>query len=239
MATLIVLGILGLATAAADEPTPPPTDAQVGPPDAAQRVPLPDDPWGSPDIVAPRMDARPLPRRSVPAGRAESPPSTARGAGFRTTLALGGVVALIVLLAWGYRVAATRGGGRWSLRVRHPGLIEVLSRAALSPRQSLYLVRVGPRLVLLGATADAVRPLDVIQDPDLVASLAGQAARQRPGSHSAEFDRCLEREAVGYSATTGHALDELTMPEERRLAGVRQTLADAVQRLRSVAAGRE
>lgn len=238
MATLIVLGILGLATAAAAQPTPPATDGQVGPPAATQRVPIPDDAWASPDIVAPRMDARPLPRRSAPAGRAESPPSAVRGAGFRTTLALGGVVALIVLLAWGYRVAAAR-GGRWSPRVRHPGLIEVLSRAALSPRQSLYLVRVGPRLVLLGATADAVRPLDVIQDPDLTAALAGQAAQRRPDSHSAEFDRCLEREAVGYSSATGHALDELAVPEERRLAGVRQTLADAVQRLRSVAVGRE
>lgn len=239
MATLIVLGILGLATAAADEPTPPTTDGRVRPPVAAPRVPIPDDPWASPDIVAPRMDARPLPRRSAPAGRAESPPSAARGAGFRTTLALGGVVALIVLLAWGYRVAATRGGGRWPLRVRHPGLIEVLSRATLAPRQSLYLVRVGPRLVLLGATADAVRALDVIQDPDLVAALAGQAARHRPGSHSAEFDGCLEREAAGYRSAANPARDELPLPEERRLADVRQTLADAVQRLRSVAVGRE
>lgn len=122
MATLTALGLLGLATAAADGPPPGTLAAPPEAPSGALRVALPDDPWSSPDIVAPRMDGgpagpdgpdqtqagtpaphtdRPLPRRTVPSLRAESPPDRTSGGGFRTTLALGGVVGLIILLAWG------------------------------------------------------------------------------------------------------------------------------------------
>lgn len=231
MAALVVLVALGCGAAAAEPPvtsaTPPATPVVT------------DDPWSSPDIVAPRMDSRPLPRETAAPGTpAGTVVATDRPKSWlRTTAALGGVVALIVILAWGYR-AATGQAGAWRLARggRHAGLMEVVGRTALSPRQSLCLVRVGPRLVLLGVTPDAVRSLDVIQDADLTARLLGQATQQRPDSSTAEFARCLEREADSYE-TEEHGADETLTPEAERIVSLRQRLAGAVERLRVSARG--
>lgn len=195
-----------------------------------------EDPWSSPDIVAPRMDARPLAR-----GRAtgnlnatNSASGRTQNSWVRTTVALGGVVALIILLGWGYRVVAGQGGRlNLVLRGKHAGLIEVVARAVLSPRQSLCLVRIGPRLVLLGLTPDAVRTLDVIQDADLTAQLMGQVAQRETGSSTVEFTRCLEREAQTYDAPAAAAREP--MSDALRLVGVKQRLAETIRRLRATA----
>jgi flagellar biogenesis protein FliO len=205
--------------------------------DDTQTIQLPpNDPWSSPDLVAPRLDARPL-RRGPEKQSASSPNSAARSANsaLRTAAALGGVVGLILLLAWGYRAVAG-GSGRLplSLRSKRPALIEVLSRTPLSPRQTLCLVRIGPRLVLLGVSADAVRPLDVIHDPDLTAQLVGQAAQHHADSSTAEFARCLEREARAYPAT-GDGLDETAAPADEPLRDLKHKLAGTIARLRATA----
>ncbi len=196
----------------------------------------PDEAWASPDIVAPHMAPRPLPRGTEQSARSPlaATPARSANAGLRSTAALGGVVGLILLLAWGYRIVAGR-GGRLALRSTRPALIEVVSRTVLSPRQSLCLVRVGPRLVLLGVTPEAVRPLDVIQDADLTAQLMGWATQQRGDSHTAQFARCLEREAETYG--TGEGQEETVVPEDRRLLDLKDRLAGTVARLRAAAAG--
>lgn len=89
----------------------------------------------------------------------------------RTALALGVVVAIIFLLRW----AARKFGGRRALPGR-PGTIEVLARASLQPRQHLLLVRLGRRLILLGASPNAVSTLAEITDPEEVAELTEAAA---------------------------------------------------------------
>jgi flagellar biogenesis protein FliO len=138
------------------------------------------------------------------------------------------VIALIVLLAWGYRLV-TGGGARLSAmaRARHPGLIEVISRASLGSRQTLHLVRVGPQLILIGATHDALRTLSVIDDPDLVARLAGKQAHQQSASRAPAFQTCLEKEARYYDLGTG----EGEVGHSGRLPGIRQKLGEAVRRL--------
>jgi len=231
MAALVMVWALG-ALAGVGQTSSQPAEA-----------PPPADPWSSTDIAAPRMDARPLRRtgksETAMPGAAPTGPSavSSNGTGWRTAAALGGVVGLILLLAWGYRAVAN-GGGRWplALRSKHPALIEVVSRTAISPRQSLCLVRIGPRLVLLGVTPDAVRTLDVIQDADAVAQLLGQAAQRQPDSHSAEFARCLEREAAA-GEPSSDTLGETASPEpdDRRLAELRERLTSTVTRLRAVA----
>ena len=240
MALIVLLATLAAVTAAA-------RGAPAGAP--------PDDPWSSPEIVAPRLEARPLPRPPTPAyhpgrsadaaqpGTSTTTPARPAASSLRTTLALGGVLGLITLLAWGYRVAAGRGTGwRWNSRGRHPGLIEVVSRATLSPRQSLCLVRVGPRLVLLGVTPDAVRALDVIADGSLSAALLGQATSQRSDSHSADFARCLAaledaRTAAVLESGSGPTgeLAEDALPDEVRLARTRHALTGALAKVRGVA----
>jgi flagellar biogenesis protein FliO len=222
MAVLGLLGVLGCAAAWAEPPAEPTLD----------------DAWSSTDLVAPAMDARPLVRvheRGRP--QPESPAPRSSGSWGRSTAALGGVVALIVLLAWGYRAVAARGGAlRWSGRGRHPGLMEIVGRTVLSPRQSLCLVRIGPRLVLLGVTPAAVRTLDVIQDADLTAQLLGEAARRRSDSSTAEFARCLEREAQTYVPPDAE-LDETPTPDAKRIGDVQRRLAGTIARLRAKAVG--
>jgi flagellar biogenesis protein FliO len=153
----------------------------------------------------------------------------------RTSASLAGVVALIVLLAWGYRLVAGA-GGKLSLGGgnRHPGLVEKLSRVNLSPRQSLYLVRVGPQLVLIGATHDSLRALSIINDPNLAAQFAGRHAQLGAGSHLAEFNRCLESEAGAYSGGDDRRRDG-EIPDVARTVSLKQRLAQTVERLKSMA----
>ena len=216
----------GTSAAAVDSNAAPPTHAAP-------------DPWASAEItppsdVAPPTEARPLPRRSAlrPGDSAPRPGTRQASAWLRTSASLGGVVALILLLAWGYRrVAAGWGILPRDLRPRRAPLIEVVSRAALAPRQTLYLIRVGPRLILVGCTPDAIRPLHEIQDPDLVATLLGEAAGQRPDSASAEFARCLEQQASAFEADSPNTTEKLT-PDEQGLGTVRKKLEDTIARLR-------
>jgi flagellar biogenesis protein FliO len=225
-ALLLLLALASLEAAAQTRVGAPPAPAAPGA--------TADDPWAA---VDPEIEARPLPRHggsATPGPDAAAPAAAARTSWLRTTLSLGGILGLIGLLAWGYRVASGRGHLAFVARGRHPGLIEVLSRATLSPRQSLCLVRVGPRLVLLGLTPDAVRALDVIPDADLAAQLAAQATRARSDSHTAEFRSTLEREARAYG-TERAGLNELVTPEEERVVAVRTRLAGTIERLRSAA----
>ncbi len=158
-------------------------------------------------------DARLLPRSGRHgAGAVLKPRSPQSGTTWMRTIgAMAGVVGLIVFLAWGYRAVAAGNLGLVG-RARRPGVIEIVSRTALSPRQSLYLVRVGPRMVLVGQSQEGLRALDVIDDADLTAQLAGQAVSRQAGGSVAAFRECLESEAEEY--------DESARP--RRRGGVRR-----------------
>jgi flagellar biogenesis protein FliO len=235
MAMLVAL--LGLSAVVAEAQTDTPldnTDRTAA--KAATAPPTLKDPWSAVTPTPPEHDSRTVHRRS----QTETSPPMAGAPGpaqhstARTLGALAGVVGLIVLLAWGYRAAA---GGRLTLlnKVRRPGLIELVSRTSLSARQSLCLVRVGPRLVLIGQSPDQLRTLDVIDDADLAARLIGEAARKRADSSAAEFHECLEREASGYQVDDGPP-DANVFPGRARLADVRKGWTDTIQRIRRAVA---
>jgi len=153
----------------------------------------------------------------------------------RTTGALAAVVALIVLLGWGYRAVAS-GRLPFSARTKRPGVIEIISRTALSPKHSLHLVRVGTRMVLVGMSNDALVALDVLDDAQTAARLAGEAACQRADGHTREFSDCLEREARGYD---GHETgpNETSTPEHGRLCDISKQLAGTIRRVRAAVGG--
>ncbi len=206
---------------------------------AAGQTPAGDDPWNA---VAPRLesgaagqsDASLLVRRPVGGEQQALRPRQASSSGswWRTAAALAGVVGLIVFLAWGYRTATSGGLQLWG-RQRQPGLIEVLSRVTLGPRQSVCLLRIGPRMVLVGQSGDGLRTLDVIDDADLTARLAGQALTRRSDSSTAEFRQVLKGQARQYRKTT-------TAPpaDEPQLDRVRQNVLEAIERLRRAGAAR-
>ena len=236
MALLGLIAAFGVApTHAAQDADPASTGVATSRPVAAEAD---DDPWSSPEIAAPRMDARPLERGHNAGGWAPTTKTADNGnsaAWLRTTMALGGVVGLIMLLAWGYRRVAGNGALGLALRARPTAMIEIVGRTALSPRQSVCLLRVGPRLVLVGCTPDSVRALDVVDDADLTARIVGQATQHRPDSHTAEFANCLEREAKGFEQDMADTY-ETVAPDEGRLAAIKNRLSGTIQRLRATVA---
>jgi len=234
----MALWTLALLAGAAAASAQPATPLQAEPAtDNASALSAGEDPW---EITTPAMEAKTLPPRGGSAlhsgGRVGSGTQQA-GSWLRTTGALAGVVALIVLLGWGYRTVTGQGGGlRNPLRPSHAGLIEVVSRATLAPRQSVCLVRVGPRLVLVGMSQDSVRALDVIEDADLTARLLGAATRHRPDSSTSAFNRCLDEQARGYDGAEDEGAEDFT-PDAGRIQELKTKLAGTIARLRGTATG--
>lgn len=146
----------------------------------------------APASAAPNED-RALRRGSSGSKSAGATPSDTGGGWLRSVGSLGAVVGVILFLAWGYK--ATTSGAAMRLKARRPGLIQIVSRTSLSNRQSFCLVRVGPRMVLVGVSGDALRTLDVIDDADLVSRLAGEAESAKT---SPEFKAALERDLSRY-----------------------------------------
>ncbi len=157
-------------------------------------------------------------------------PDGDRGNWGRSALSLALVVGLIGLLAWGYRAMASGGPFLLRGRGRRAGLIELVSRTSLSPRQSLCLVRIGPRLVLVGVCPESIRALHAIEDPELTAQLAGQAAARSHESQVAAFERCLTVESNEYEASRGDA-EPATSGSDAPLR-LHQRLSDTLRRLK-------
>jgi flagellar biogenesis protein FliO len=228
MALLLVLVIA--PSAAAD-------DRAAGPPAGGGAAPdllalFPETPPTEPAIEPPATDARddrPLRRHRPPAGGASTTASSTGTGWLRTTASLAGVVALILLLAWGYRAAQGATRRLPGLRGRGAGILELAARLPLGPRQSVCLVRVGPRLVLIGLTGERISALDVIDDGDVTARLAAQAQQRRPDSHTAAFQRVLEESAAGGPESPSAAPG----PDDSRLEQTRARLAGALARLRA------
>lgn len=65
------------------------------------------------------------------------------------------------------------------------GVIKLLARQYLSNKQSLCLIRVGRRVVLLGVTPDRITTLSDIDAPEEVAGIVSVAERGSAGSFSA------------------------------------------------------
>ena len=87
----------------------------------------------------------------------------------RTVLAL----AIVLLVILGLRVVLKRfarphAGAR-------AGVVEVLARTSVQPRQHLLLVRLGRRLLLLGSSPSGLSTLSVVSDPEEVAELSDAA----------------------------------------------------------------
>ena len=56
-----------------------------------------------------------------------------------------------------------------------PSGVEVLARNSINPKQSLCLVKLGPRVLLLGLSPNQMTALHTIEDPDEVARRIGAA----------------------------------------------------------------
>jgi flagellar biogenesis protein FliO len=77
------------------------------------------------------------------------------------------------------------GGGRHTKASQ--GIAEVLGQLPLSPKHTLFLIKVGGRVILAGATAESINPLAVIDDPEEVGELVSLARMNKTG------EGCLRR----------------------------------------------
>ncbi|GEM_PF-2667534 len=125
-------------------------------------------------------------------------PGSARSTSHRTTLhmpegawqtigALGVVVGLIVLL----RTLMTRFGGPLG-RARAPsGIVEVLGRYPLTRSQTLLLLKVDRRILLLAQTPQGLTTLSEMSDAEQVASLVQRIRNDRGDSFAKQFERLI------------------------------------------------
>lgn len=78
------------------------------------------------------------------------------------------------------------------------GAIEVLARSVISSKQSMVLVRLGRRLLLVGVSPEQLNTLCIVEDPEQVAGLLGEVASHQPNSISEAFRRSFAEEAEQY-----------------------------------------
>lgn len=175
----------------------------------------------SPAVVAPASGRPPtfLGRKRIVDEAAASAAGAAQAPWYRTSFgALALVLGLMALLYFGLR--------RWapSIKVQDAGLVRVMGRTVVGPRQSLLLVSVGHRVVLVGVSPDRIDRVCEISDADEVAAMTAQ------GQPRGQFSAWLDREAAAYVES------DKTMANEAGAADKRpgsKSLSELLQKLRT------
>ncbi|UCD28310.1 MAG: flagellar biosynthetic protein FliO [Planctomycetota bacterium] len=116
------------------------------------------------------------------------------------------------------------------------GALNVVARTPLTAKQTLVLVKMGRKLLLLGISPDRVTTLSVVDDPDEVAMLLGQVASDRTDSMTRTFAESFAAEAEAYkrepvvkdpAAIAGGQVRGL-LEKVRRLAGPRGVFKESM-----------
>ncbi len=101
------------------------------------------------------------------------------------------------------------------------GALDVVARLPLSGKQSLMLVKMGPKLVLVGVSPEQMASLAVVDDPEQIAAIVGQIASRRSDSISRSFVDALGDETKAYAEG----------PEATAAGGSVRSLLDKVRKL--------
>lgn len=190
IAALLLVGVGGVGPSALAS-----SEAPFVGPDGAGLPAATDD---SSIAAAPPIEHRPIgPSKSR--GGSEKSTAPAASAQFdtsRTIAALVVVVALIFLVRWGLRKTALRMGGFASQLGpggRAPsGVLAVLARYPVGRGQTLVLLQLDQRILLLNQSSDGFRPLAEITDPEEVASLIIKTRDEESESLSSKFTGLLK-----------------------------------------------
>ena len=118
-----------------------------------------------------------------------------------------------------------------SMRRMTGDVVEILGRNHLSPKQSLALVRIGRRLLLVGVTPERLNTLCEIDEPQEVADLLSRAARRLNKGES--FDEALSGAEAGFDRSAPR-VSELTSGPSAQLQRATGQLQGLLGRLRSM-----
>lgn len=181
---------------------------------------------------------RPLARAAAEEGASSSGGVGLTDGAGRTLGALGAVLGLIVLARWVIRRVSQRTGGllgQLGAGGRAPsGVLEVLGRFPVGRGQSLVLLRLDRRVLLLSQSSQGFTTLTEIDDPQDVASLVVKTADDESASLAARFRSILS--GFERDPSLGVEVEEVGGPTTLRLA--RRRREDVVE-VRSEAAGRD
>ncbi|MBN1766804.1 MAG: FliO/MopB family protein [Sedimentisphaerales bacterium] len=113
------------------------------------------------------------------------------------------VLVLISMTAWLFR--------RLTLGTRHSrgnNAIEILSRNPIGPKQTLCLVKLGGRLLLVGLSPNHMASLLAVDDPEEITMIMGLLEQHTPQSISNTFNRLFRSESQTYESVSDYQQDE-------------------------------
>jgi len=182
-------------------------------------------PQSAPDL-APVVARPPDDKPGAPAIPAQDPPRTGRVLEDRPDAgpSVGGFVvgSLAVVALLGGALLILRRFGKNSRFLGAGGPIRVLARKPLGPKQEVFLVEVGTRIVMIGSTREHLTALGEFSGPDEVAALRA-SLQPRDDSQRSEFRESL-RDGLR---------DQEAPREERVFASIADELAEIRKTVRA------
>lgn len=142
-----------------------------------------------------------------------------------------GSLGLVIGLMFGLRSVMTRFGGPLAKARAPSGIIEVLGRFPLTRGQTLLLIRLDRRVLLLAQTSQGLTTLAEVSDAEQVASLVQRIRNDRGDSFTKQFERLVTpvagaKDAAGIAPT----VIDLTRPNKSSAARrVASMLGDGVR----------
>lgn len=144
-------------------------------------------------------------------------------------LPLAGVLALIAIIVWAVKKYLPN-----VRRLTGSTAMKVVARTHLSPRQSIAVVRLGRRLLVVGQTADNLTPLGVVEDPEEVSELLGEIESGKATSAVGHFNKVFQKTNDEFAAADEAADGE---PEDGEINRVRTELESLTRKVREVTGG--
>jgi flagellar biogenesis protein FliO len=141
------------------------------------------------------------------AAAAALPPPSSAGA-TRVGLALLAIVALILTLKWGGQKFLGASLGHKPNRA-----VEVVARNPVGPKQSVLLLRVGRRILIVGDSAGSLSKLTEIADPDEVAELVGALRQDKSDSTPRTFGSLFKSAETDFESPAAE-LDNFSPPAD-------------------------
>ena len=186
------------------------------------------EPTSEPDI--PSSDALKQRSSGIEKHRIDDDKSNPKSAGDFNWLSLVAplvvVLVVIVLVFWAVRKYVP--GMR---RLAGSDVVRVLARTYLSPRQSVTLIKVGRRILVVGQSADRLSALGEVSDEQEVSELLGLCRSEGDGSLSRSFQKVFQDVDREFDESDGAPAEE----SGEQLGRVRSQLDNLARKVREVA----